>query len=100
MVLKKDPTLWLNGARPPKTYICKYIEFKIPESYFNGMKFGNKTIQQLNLPKSFVWGIVLLHKSRPEVKFLVGIHKPPYELDDVRVPYYPMIVMTFWCIFS
>ncbi len=28
---KKDPTIWLDGARPHQRYICKYIKIKIAD---------------------------------------------------------------------
>ncbi len=31
-VLSKDPTVWLDEARPPLGYVSKYIEIKITES--------------------------------------------------------------------
>jgi len=36
-VLYKDPTVWLNGARPSLKYICKGIKIKIA-------KFSDKII--------------------------------------------------------
>ncbi len=26
-VLNKDPTIWLDGARSPTKYVCKYIKY-------------------------------------------------------------------------
>jgi len=61
-VLNKDPTVWLDVARPtnicipsflrectstaaqhihPQKYICKYIKIKIAESYINDTPFGD-----------------------------------------------------------
>jgi len=31
-ILNKDPTIWLDGARQPPTYISKHIKVKIIES--------------------------------------------------------------------
>ncbi len=44
-VLIKDPTVWLDGARPPQRYIYKYMKIKIAESYINDIQFGYRTIQ-------------------------------------------------------
>ncbi len=46
MVFNKDPNFWLDGARPPPKYICKYIKIKIAESYVNDIEFGDKTIKR------------------------------------------------------
>jgi hypothetical protein len=45
-VLYKDPTIWLDEARPPPRYISKHIKIKIAESYISEIRFGDKTSQQ------------------------------------------------------
>jgi hypothetical protein len=29
MVFNKDPTFWLDGAKPPPKYVCKYIKLRL-----------------------------------------------------------------------
>jgi len=29
VLLAKDPTVWLDAARPPKKYICKYLKLNL-----------------------------------------------------------------------
>jgi hypothetical protein len=36
-VLNRDPTVWLDRARLPQRYICKYIKIKIPEFHMNNL---------------------------------------------------------------
>ncbi len=55
MVLKGDPSVRLDGARPPLKYVCKYTKIKIVEFYSNNLQFGDKTIQQWILPDGFFW---------------------------------------------
>jgi hypothetical protein len=54
-VLNKDPTVWLEGARP-HLQLCKT---KIAESYIKDTKFSTKTNQRWKLPNNFEWGIML-----------------------------------------
>ncbi len=34
-VLNKDPTVWLDGARPPQRYIFKNTKIKMAELHIN-----------------------------------------------------------------
>ncbi len=43
-VLNKDPTSWLDGARPPPRYISKYIWIKIATLYISDIWFGDKLL--------------------------------------------------------
>jgi hypothetical protein len=49
-----DPTVWLDGARPPPRYTSKNLKLKNAESYISNISLGEKTFQQLKLSNSFV----------------------------------------------
>jgi hypothetical protein len=56
-VINKDPTIRLDGARPPQICISKYIKIKIAVSKIYHICFVDRPIEQLKFPNSFVQGI-------------------------------------------
>jgi hypothetical protein len=61
-VLKKDPTVRLERARPTPKYISMYFLMLNLIIIINDVQFGNKSIQWRKLPNSFLWIITLLWK--------------------------------------
>ncbi len=44
-VLNKDPTVWLDGARSPPKYVCKYVKIVLwltRQHNYSVMEIGNK----------------------------------------------------------
>lgn len=73
VIPNKDPTVWLDVARPPQRYSSKYINIKKAESdiksYIKNVCFCDKTIRVWKLPNSFVRGY------STKTKFLTNLLK-------------------------
>ncbi len=86
-VLIKDPTVWLDGAKPPQRYICKYIKILIAQLCINDIWFGDNTIQRRKSPNSFVLEIVLqwLYYCIPYMQPLLKLKPRPILGSDLSI---------------
>jgi hypothetical protein len=48
-VLIKNPTVWIDGARPPPKNVCKFIKIKIAELYTNHVQFWHQSYPAMEI---------------------------------------------------